>query len=70
MTEITPLKEIALVCTLNPSSAPSSSDLPGSQILTELPSRRRHPARLHPDLDGHSAVLFQSRPSRTTAEGG
>jgi multimeric flavodoxin WrbA len=36
MTETTPLKAIALVCTLNPSPTPSSSDLLGSQILTEL----------------------------------
>jgi hypothetical protein len=36
MTETTPLMAIALVCTLNPSPTPSSTDLLGSQILTEL----------------------------------
>jgi hypothetical protein len=36
MTEPTPLRALALVCSLKPSPAPSSSDLIARQILEEL----------------------------------
>lgn len=36
MTEPTPLKALALVCTLTPSPAPSSSQLMAEQVLAEL----------------------------------
>src|SRR4051795_8104522 len=36
MTESTPLRALALVCTLSPSPAPSSSDLMARQVLEEL----------------------------------
>ena len=36
MTEPTPLRALALVCSLKPSPAPSSSDLMARQVLEEL----------------------------------
>src|SRR5688500_20212815 len=36
MTESTPLRALALVCSLKPSPAPSSSDLMASQVLEAL----------------------------------
>ena len=38
MTESTPLRALALVCSLKPSPAPSSSDLMARQVLEELAS--------------------------------
>ena len=36
MTESTPLRALALVCSLKPSPAPSSSDVMARQVLDEL----------------------------------